>query len=232
MLVLKMIEEGRITADEGLNLLQMLNGEVEHDQPDQDSSWEAANQASTQDTARQAEEEIPGPIHASTAAQQPAKPPDPGETTSDPAPEILKWKRWWMVPLWIGVGFIVFGGTFMYLAQQSAGIGLWFLCATLPFALGLVLIVLAYQSRTAPWLHLRIQQRPGQKPERLAFSFPVPLRQAAWLSRVFGDRIPGMSGQDLEHVIQAVGTTATPENPIFIQVDEGARGEKVEIYLG
>ncbi len=114
----------------------------------------------------------------------------------------------------------------------SSGFGFWFVCATLLLLFGLLVMLLAWQSRTAPWLHLRIEQKPGERPQRIAFSFPIPIQPAVWFVRVFGNRIPSLRNTSLDEVLLAVGETTSSENPISIQVDEGEDGEKVEIYIG
>jgi hypothetical protein len=104
-----------------------------------------------------------------------------------------------------------------------------------PFTLGLLAIILAWQSRTSPWLHLRVQQAPGETPQRIAISMPLPTGLAAWFLRTFGHRIPAMKEQgldELDKMILAVGKNVSPDNPIYVQVDEGENGEKVEIYIG
>jgi hypothetical protein len=238
MHILEMIEEGRITADEGLRLLQALNsagtGEKTTaaseplDSPISPPEPVTNRAAETEPDASLPTQTAPEVLHETP--QPPAFVLQPG--TDSAASEMYKWKRWWMVPLWIGVGITVFGGLFMYLAQQSSGIGFWFFCASIPFALGLVVIVLAWQSRAAPWLHVRVQQRPGEKPERIAFSFPLPIAMGAWFFKTFGRFIPGMQDQDWGQIILDVGQQTTQDNPIYIQVDEAEDGEKVEIYIG
>jgi hypothetical protein len=143
-----------------------------------------------------------------------------------------KWRQWWIIPLWVGVAITVSGGFLMYWAQQSAGIGLWFLCAGVPFLTGVAVMALAWASRSAPWLHLRVQQKPGEHPQRIAFSFPLPIRPTAWFLRNFGGRIPQLKDTSLDEVLLAVGESTSPESPIYIQVDEGDEGEKVEIFIG
>ena len=146
--------------------------------------------------------------------------------------DALKWKRWWMVPVWIGVAITIFGGLFMYLAMESSGLGFWFVCASVPFTLGLLVIVLAWGSRNAPWLHLRVQQPPGERPEKIAFSLPLPVRPAIWFLRTFSRWIPDLKEQAWDEVILAIGDKTSPDNPLYIIVDEEETGEKVEIYIG
>jgi hypothetical protein len=266
--VLEMIDEGTITAEEGLRLLQAFSTA--------DETADAADKVeylagSAEQPLNEAEIPLPGGATAepqpavdetggfsaspprltgATSETPPAKlpeaePPSFSQTAANPVSEplrptgpatlpadALKWKSWWMVPVWIGVVITVFGGLFMYLALRSSGIGFWFVCASTPFILGLLVIVLAWGSRNAPWLHLRVQQPPGEKPEKIAFSLPLPIRPAVWFLRTFGRWIPGLKEQSFDELILAVGDKVGPDNPLHIVVDEEETGEKVEIYIG
>lgn len=260
--VLEMIDEGVISAEEGLRLLQAFSAaDTAADKVDQ-STADADTLAGTA-VLPLGETEIPLPGGATTSSPQPANAEAARATASqpgvaevvevakppleEPAPasapaasaspaalpaDARKWQRWWMIPVWIGVAITVFGGLFMYLAMRSSGIGFWFVCASLPFILGLLVIVLAWGSRNAPWLHLRVQQPPGEKPEKIAFSMPLPVRPAAWFLRTFGRWIPTLKEHNLDEVILAVGDKTSPDNPLYIVVDEEETGEKVEIYIG
>lgn len=147
-------------------------------------------------------------------------------------PDIEKWRRWWMLPLWAGVGFTVLGGWLMYLDLQNSNIGFWFLCAWVPLLLGVAVMTLAWQSRTARWLHLRVYQKPGEWPQKIAISFPLPIRLTAWVLRTFRDKIPGLPDTSIDELILALGESATPENPLYVEVDQGEDGERVQIYIG
>jgi hypothetical protein len=137
-----------------------------------------------------------------------------------------------MLPFWIGVALTGLGGWLMFLAIESSGFGFWFICAALLFTLGVIVITLAWQSQFSPWLHLRVQQGPGEYPQRIAFSFPLPMRPAAWFLRNFGLHIQGLDRSSLDDVLLSVDQVTQSENPIYIQVDKGEKGEKVEIYIG
>jgi len=248
MQILEMIEEGRLTADEGLHLLQALHRVdaepaqtgVKIQQVSINENWDEKTDTLSEQTT-EIDQEIPLPGMAYDSANEPLSSeatgsPDGSEPFFTSKPEVLPdqshWKRWWMIPLWVGVGVTVFGGLFMFLAQRSSGVGLWFVCAAVPFTLGLILVVLAWQNRRSPWLHLRVQQPPGEWPEKIAFSFPLPLRPAAWFFNTFGKHIHGLEGQDMEQILRAVGEKTGPESPISIHVDDPDGGEKVDIYIG
>ena len=254
--VLEMIDEGKITAEEGLRLLQAFSAADTAASAD-----ESTTPAETPAVLPLDETELPLPggasinpppvrsetIGFSAATPEPAAAPEihepqvvihnrsepiGGSSPATPPEDALKWKRWWMVPVWIGVAITVFGGLFMYLAMQSSGIGFWFVCASLPFILGLLLIILAWGSRNAPWLHLRVRQPPGQKPEKIAFSMPLPVKPAVWFLHTFGHWIPELKEHAWDEVIMAVGEKANPDNPLYVVVDEEETGEKVEVYIG
>ena len=227
--ILEMIESGTITAEEGMTLLNVLGGESES-QPDVDSNLENDLPESilepeevfveveefTDETEHlEGEIEVPNPIST-----------PPGDE------EIQKWKRWWFIPLWIGAGITVIGGLLMYWAFSANGFGFWFACAWFPFLLGVGVLALAWGSKTSPWLHVRVQQAPGETPQRIAISFPLPVGLVIWGFRMFGHYIPNMEGIDLGEIIMALKDVAKDGTPFFVDVDEGENGEKVQVFIG
>ncbi len=239
-LILQMVEDGKITPEEGLRLLQALQTASSEERDPEVGPWQASEieylessePAPFAGSSRVTPETIPGEGSGSTSRDD-VPPAKLLSGTPGPIPEdAKKWHRFWTVPLWTGVGFIVFGALLMFWAQQAYGIGLWFLCAWVPFLIGLALVVLGWQSRTSRWLHLRVQQPPGEWPRRIALSFPLPLRPTAWFIRTFKPAIPGTEGLALDEVILALQDSTSNENPIFIEVEEGDQGERVEIYIG
>lgn len=227
--ILEMIAEGIISAEDGVKLLDALDGISEAGTPiDAKTSHETT--FSTPDEAvmeisddfdDEADEVLePDEIYQHDPAP---KPPDPEE--------IKKWKRWWTVPMWIGVGITVIGGGLMYSAFAANGIGFWFACAWFPFMLGVLLMALAWSSRTAPWLHVRVHQRPGETPQKIAISFPLPIRFAGWGLRTFGHYIPNMEGIDLENVLLALKESSKDGTPFFVDVDD-EDGERVQVFIG
>lgn len=166
-------------------------------------------------------------------------PHENGTPMSQPSPQIgafdpnlARWRRYWMIPLWIGVGITVLGGLLLFWAYQAGGFSFWFGCAWLPFILGLAVMVMAVASRTARWLHLRVHQKPGERPQTIALSFPLPLRLTAWLIRNFGHHIPQLKNTGIDEMILALGKHTSSETPFYVEVDEGEDGEKVQVYIG
>ncbi|OQY30242.1 MAG: hypothetical protein B6243_10635 [Anaerolineaceae bacterium 4572_5.2] len=81
-------------------------------------------------------------------------------------------------------------------------------------------------------LHLRVQQKPGSKPERFAISFPLPIRLTAWGLRVFGRFIPNMDATGLDKVILALKDSTDEDAPLIVNVDDSEDGERVQIFIG
>ena len=247
MEILDKIERGEISAEEGMRLLRELN--IVEPPPAEEPLPETAvpgsqaeadlgegfTQPGTSAGGKDEDAQDESPEFAADSAQEPVEGdvyPSSG-TGSFPA-DAEKWRRWWMIPLWIGVGIVAIAGLLMLWAYQSAGFGFWFFCSGTFLAMGILVLVLAAQSRTARWLHLRVKQSPGQTPRNIAISLPIPLRLARWIMRIFGGFIPNMGGasaSDILMALDALEQSATPENPVYIQVDD-EDGEHVEIFIG
>ncbi|MBN2549296.1 MAG: hypothetical protein JXB15_09070 [Anaerolineales bacterium] len=229
MHILDMIESGKISTEEGLRLLEIL-AQSEPAEP------EVELEALVEPAAQRASAALPLEAAPETSAPAEDQPAEPRASSGLPPiglpPDAGKWRRFWLIPLWVGVGITVLGGALMYRAFDASGIGFWFVCASLPFILGMLILVLGVQSHSAPWIHLRVQQEPGEKPERIAISFPIPVGITTWFLRTFGGRIKQLQGTSLDEIILALEKTSRAGEPIYIKVDEGDEGEKVEIYIG
>lgn len=233
--ILEMIESGTITADEGLTLLKALGESAEPEIYDLDEDGVLPSPVSGRtysqfDVELDEQDSIPESGGAEAfegeveVLPEGAPPPDPGE--------IQRWKRWWVIPLWVGAGITVVGGLLMYWAFSTSGYGFWFACAWFPFLLGVALLAFAWGSRTAPWIHVRVRQAPGEKPQKIAISFPIPIRLTTWGLKTFGHHIPHMENTSLDDVILALKDVARDETPLFVDVDEGEDGERVQVFIG
>jgi len=209
--ILEMIERGNISAEQGLGLLQAIDGTENLPAPDQVTN-EPPNQG-------QADPFPPERVQVI----------DPG--VKPESPEFSRWKGWWLIPLYTGIAVITLGALWMYQAVRAEGIGLGFFLAWIPFLVGLVLIILAWQMRAARWLHLRIEQRPGKVPQTIRMSFPLPVQFGAWGLRTFGPFVPQLRGRDLDQIFTTLNESISAENPIYIHVDD-EDGERVEIFIG
>jgi len=224
MQILEMIESGVITAEEGARLLQAIEDEVDQEML-QVPAWQLLPNMAAEGSA-------PAVGEASVADTAEAIDERPGFPSEENKARIDQLRRWWLIPMWVGISITIIGGLLMFWAYQASGLGFWFGCAWLPFLLGVTVMAYAVSSKTARWLHLRIRQKPGERPQTIALSFPLPLRFAAWFVRNFGRYIPQLDRSGLDEMILALGRNTGPEMPFYIEVDEGGDGEQVQIYIG
>ena len=94
--ILKMVEDGKITADEAMKLIKALEQDAENTEPEMEV-YQAA----------------PG------SGSEPGDAPEFEEVKQ-------RARRFAMIPLWIGVGFTVLFASLMYYSIQSSGFGFWF----------------------------------------------------------------------------------------------------------
>lgn len=225
MQILNLIDQGKISAEEGLQLLQALVIEEEE--------TEAIPAAvAGAEEAPAAEQAFSGAAEAApSSSEQPAEQITVRTESAVPPEFTQKWRNWWQIPFWIGTAITVIGAVWMTQALQGGSLSWKFFLALIPFLLGVLIIILAWQSRHAPWLHLRIHERKAGQSTRIALSFPLPIGPTRWFIRTFGNRIPNIQGTSLDEVLLALGRGTSKENPLYIQVEE-EDGEQVEIYIG
>ncbi|NQS91467.1 MAG: hypothetical protein HQ574_03575 [Chloroflexi bacterium] len=205
--ILEMIQQGKISPDEGLKLIEALG-----------ESWDVA-----QKEYIIAKAEMEGQVSGDDFQSE-----DPEIDLED----LNKWRGWWVVPFWIGVGITVLGGSLIYSVWSNRGIGFGFIASWIPFLLGISILVLGWNSRTGPWLHLRIQQKPGEKPERIAISIPIPYRLFSWSIQTFGSFVSGKDKIVLESILPVLGNYTPGDMPLSVDINDDDSNEKVRIYIG
>lgn len=199
--VLKMLQEGKITADQAANLLTALD-----------------------------------PDAAPFPPASPEKPPLEGDVIRpDSPPDMDRFRRFWQIPFFITLGvFLLLGLWLRGIYQTSAGtISFGFVCVWSLFMLAFGLVVLAFMSRNAAWLHVRVQEGRGRN---IAISLPLPLRVAAWGLNLARRFVPERE-QDKVTMAAAFVEAArenlrqTKSEPITINVDD-EDGDRVQVFIG
>ena len=199
--ILDMVEQGTITPEEGLRLIHAM------DNP------KKAEKA-------QAEVEV-----------LPADDQDPAPQISDEERRRMnRLKRWWVLPFAIGLLITTLGTIWMYTAFNANGFGWGFLLAWFPFLLGIFVVAVSFQTSRSVWLHVRIKQKPGESPPRLAISLPVPVGLTRWFLQAFGGRIPGLKDQPYQDYADILDGLS-PEEPFYVHVND-EDGEEVEVFIG
>ncbi len=216
--VLKMIENGTISPEDGLKLMRTLA-----QSPAEDEATTGPTETEAGSAPRAAAE-----INGNDAQTE--------ESRFETDPRIARVKsavrRLWQIPLWIGVLITILSAWGMYSLVQAAKLNFWFYFLSAPLLLGVLVIVAAIGSRNARWIFVDVHQKPGEKPARIFLGFPLPLKLAAWFLRTFGHYIPDLKKTNVDEVIQMVETGFTGREPLVVNVDEGEEGERVQVYIG
>jgi len=208
--VLDMVEQGQISAEEGLRLINAMDGQSE--KPSESTDYEASS----------ADRELVE-INTEEAASRPQIP-------QEELDRMKHLKRWWILPFAIGLLITTLGAIWMYMGYTAKGFGFGFWLAWIPFLLGILITAVSYQSSHGVWLHVRIKQKPGESPQRIVISLPIPLGLTRWVVTTFGDRIPGLKDQPVSEYSEIL-KSISPEDPFYVHVDEG-NGEEVEVFIG
>ena len=208
--VLDMVAGGQISAEEGLRLINAMNGRKEA----------ATDVLAVQDVTALGDQ---------VGSQEELAPEIP-QIPEEELKRMERLKRWWFLPFGLGLIITILGAIWMYMGYMAKGFGFGFWLAWIPFLLGIFVLAVSYQSSKSVWLHVRIKQKPGEKPERISISLPLPLSLTRWVISTFGDRIPGMKDQPIEEYTQIL-RDISPDAPFYVHVDEGD-GEEVEVFIG
>ncbi len=173
-------------------------------------------------------EEAPQP----EAAPAPAEAPVVHQASADElaSEDINSFKRFWLVPFWIGFGVLVFSAGMMFVSWSNAQY-FWYFCSWLPMALGIIILVSAVWSRTARWIHVRVREQKEDKNTNIRISFPIPIRLAGWALRFAKPYVPQMKDQDwVETVVPILDTLGSSREPMIVEVNEH-ENEKVQVYI-
>lgn len=218
--VLKMIENGTITPEDGLKLMRTL----------ETTPAEENTLAEPLELQAKPMEAPAGDKKAGEAAER---------SNFEVDPRIARIKstvsRLWQIPLWIGVLFTVLSAWGMFALVQASRFNFWFFCLGGILLLGVLVMMAAIGSRSARWLFVDVRQRPGESPARIFLGFPLPLKFAAWFVRTFKHWIPGLEKglkkANIDEILEAFETGMGSESMV-VNVDDGEHGEKVRVFIG
>ncbi len=206
--VLDMVEQGQISPDEGLRLINAMKQDDEKSPP-------------VESVIQSEIAFIPDPDGGTEPPQMP----------EEEMARMKRLKRWWILPFGIGLMVTILGAIWMYMGYTSAGFGFGFWLAWVPFLLGIFIVAVSFQTTRSVWLHVRVKQKPGNTPERLSISLPLPMNLAKWFFSAFGSRIPGLRDQPIGD-ISSILENLSPEEPFYVHVNDDDDGEEVEIFIG
>lgn len=206
--VLKMIDEGKITPEQGLQLMQALEQYGPDGEPTPTPVIAPVAEESQNSSSTQAPEHDPHiERHKATA------------------------RRLWQIPLWVGIFITVLSALEMYATMRGPDVDFWFFML-LPLLLGVALTALAAGNRAGRWIYVDVHQQPGENPQHIFLGFPLPLKLSAWILRTFGPMIPDLQRTNVDEIIQVIESGFNGKEPLIVHVDEGNGGDRVQVYLG
>lgn len=206
-----MIENGDITAEEGLRLLDAI------DRGSKDSENEVHDQ-----TISDAE------VLESTGGQE-----SDGQPLKIPAEELKRiknLKRWWWLPFSVGLVLTVISAIWMYLGYSAKGFGWGFWLSWFPFIIGIVIMALSAMTSRMKWLHVKVHENKGKHKANINISLPVPFGILRWFFHNFGDKIPEVKGLPLDVLFADFDHNINSDNPLYVKVDD--EGDDVEVFIG
>jgi hypothetical protein len=149
-------------------------------------------------------------------------------------PDLERFRSFWRYPFYAAVGLLVISGLALTLFNSTAQgrFTLGVFCAGSFLVIAAVAVVLAYASRTARWLHVRIQEADG---DRIAISLPAPLGLANWgiqIARRFVDNETAANLDTAQTMIAALQHEMDQpgSQPIIVDVDDDD-GDRVKVYI-
>jgi len=212
MQILSMIEEKQITPAEGIRLLEALASSEGY-------SLEQAVAGDDPDAST-----TPGVAEPAFSESELIEEALPDRTV---APELAGFGRLWLVPLAAGIVVSAVGLGFVVFIQTVSAGSFFLVCGLMPLLLGLAVIVLAFWSRTARWLHVRIR---GD--QRISLSFPLPLRLTGWILRLVRPYVPQLEETGLDEVIMSLDENLGGEDYFYVDVQDDKDGEQIKVYIG
>ncbi len=138
----------------------------------------------------------------------------------------------WMgyLPLGVGLIFLLISTHWLQTAWLGAHYFL-FILALLPLGISLALIALGASQYALPWLFADIKQPPGEKPSRLVFGFPLPVKAIGWILKRISRRIDrALNRTDLDEIFIALQNVSR-QTPLSVQVND-EDGTRVDILIG
>lgn len=232
MKILKMIEDGKISPEEGTKLLQSIKTQDEEIFDSGLDTLGILEKIETGEISAKTGIQLIGEINEESNDTPKTDKNTKTEINQDrpsiSKEEIERWKKWWTLPLYIGLGIVIISTFWLNAAYQNSQFGFWFFCSWIPLIIGLLLITLSWGTRNGPWIHVRVR---GEK-ERVAFSIPAPIGLTGWILRNFGHYIPQLEKTSVDEILLALENTSKQNAPLYVQVDEGEKGEQVEIFIG
>ncbi len=247
--ILEKIESGEISADEGARLmLETKNKEeahipnieiskdieildlIERGEISIEEGLDKFNVGKNLNTANTS------PIdHANNSADSDQQPDQQTMPVSDK--EMQKWQNWWTIPVFIGFSVAILSAYWMNAIYENSGNTFWFYFSWIPLFIGFSIMAFSWPSPNRTWVHVRVKQAHGNKPEKISISLPLPLKIISWaigMAKRFApeEQVAMIDAVAIDELLSGFSKSANKGTPFFVEVAEGENGERIEIYIG
>ncbi len=221
--ILKMVEAGQMSVEEGFRLLTELEQaqeRVEIDAESEETVWPSPEPAPVSDMK----------LDEVVVADEPAG--SRSEAPQDSPFDVKRMNRW-KVWTWAGFGAAVLltclSALWMVQGWLERPFGWGFWLSWIPFLLGILGMLMTFNAR---WLHVRIRQKKGEKPQNINISLPLPLGFAAFILNTFDGVLPEeVRKANAGQILQEMDRSIRLDEPVHIEVNE-KDGEHIEVYIG
>jgi len=204
--ILQKIETGEVTPEEGLRLLNEVDG----------------NSPVT-----------PEPMTAAAASvpeMEIFQPPVTGQAAAAKT-DLPKFSKFRTISWFLFGGFLILtliSANWMVQGWLVNNFGWGFWLSWIPFGIGVLGMATSLNSR---WLHLRVTENENGRRKNIRISMPLPLGLASWvLNAVPGWLPPEVREKHIGEALGEINRSITRDEPFYIEVDED--DQHVEIYIG
>jgi hypothetical protein len=150
-------------------------------------------------------------------------------------PDMDRFRRFWQYPFFIALAVLIavgLGLRSMYQASEGT-MTFWFFCVLSLFILTFILTALAFLSRSAPWVHVRVREKGGRK---IAISLPLPMGLAQWGIGIARNFVPEQEQGNLDMAAEFIRSArhdlkGSDTEPLMINVDD-EDGDQVQVFIG
>lgn len=204
--ILHKIETGEVTPEEGLRLLNAVDG-----------NSPVMPEPLAFDTASVPEIEILQPRVASQEAADKAR-----------LPEFSKYRTLSWLMFGVSLILTLVSANWMVQGWLANNFGWGFWLSWIPFGIGVLGMATSLNSR---WLHLRVTDVENGRQKNIRISMPLPLGLASWILNAFPGWLPReVREKHIGEALSEINRSITRDEPFFIEVDEA--DQHVEIYIG
>ncbi len=206
--ILKKVESGTLTIEEGAHLLEILEG---------GESAESESQPKPQP------EVIQSNVVEDTQMEE-------TRTTAVPA----GWKSLWGIPLFLGIVFMGLSGLWLYTSYGRSGMGVGFWFALFFLCVSIAIVFFGWRLIAGRWLALNITETKDGRINRVRIWVPFPLHLADWVMRTFGQYMPEkVQKRDFLRIFKEMDQSVPDGEPFQVDIDaDDLQGNKnIEINL-